>query len=147
MMTQHRTKDICSVHNTKSSNLKLSSKQPGGTSSKLIGQHALNATHIYVNMNLNKRWQMSKKQKRTNHLNINPKAKNETLLHETKWLCFRRHQTIRCLFLFIWCKQVSIIFCPYNECRRNFCWKVIKIIEKEITKVEQRKRRETKITT
>jgi hypothetical protein len=32
LMTQHKTEEVCSVDNTRSSDLKLSSKQPNATS-------------------------------------------------------------------------------------------------------------------
>jgi hypothetical protein len=50
-MTQHKT-EVCSVHNTRPLNFKLSSEQPNATSIELLGQHALFVAHINVNMNL-----------------------------------------------------------------------------------------------
>jgi hypothetical protein len=69
-------------------------------------------------------------------------VKNETLLHETRWLPFKRRQTTECLFLFIFYKQVSIIFCLQNECRIKLCREVTKIIQKEIIEVERKKKKD-----
>jgi hypothetical protein len=52
-MTQHRLKEVCSVDNTKSSNLKLSSEKPTTTSTKFLGQHAFIVAHVGVKMNFN----------------------------------------------------------------------------------------------
>jgi hypothetical protein len=53
-------KKVCSVNNTRSSNLELSSKQPSATCTKFLGQHALIIAHVIVNMNFNRRQHVSK---------------------------------------------------------------------------------------
>jgi hypothetical protein len=61
MMTQHKTKEVYSVNNTKLLNLKLSSQQLSAMSIEFLSQQALTVAHVVVSMNFNKRRQMSKK--------------------------------------------------------------------------------------
>jgi len=55
MMTQHRIKEVCSVDNTMSPNLELSSKKPSAMSIEFRGQQALTIAHVVVSMNFNRR--------------------------------------------------------------------------------------------
>jgi len=54
-MIQHRTKEVCNVDNTKSSDLKLSLEKPFATSIEFLGQSAFTIAHVVVNMNFHKR--------------------------------------------------------------------------------------------
>ncbi len=54
-MVQHRTKEVCSVNNTRSSNSEMSLEKPNATSTKFLGEQALTIAHVAINMNLNKR--------------------------------------------------------------------------------------------
>jgi hypothetical protein len=62
----------------------MSSEQPSAMSIKLLGQNALTIAHIVVNMNLNKRQQVLKRQKKDKSSRHNLITKSETLFHETK---------------------------------------------------------------
>ncbi len=55
MMIKHRTKTICSVDNTKSLEIKVSSKKLSAIFIELSSQHALVVAHIVINMNLNRK--------------------------------------------------------------------------------------------
>jgi hypothetical protein len=62
-------------------------------------------------------------------------VRSETFLHETTWLLFRRWQTTKRIFLFIFYKQVFIIFSLQNECGWEFCCEVAKTVLKKIIEV------------
>jgi hypothetical protein len=55
MMIQHRLEAICSVHNTRSSNSRMSLKLPSAMSIEFFSQQVLIVAHVDVSMNLSMR--------------------------------------------------------------------------------------------
>jgi hypothetical protein len=62
-MTQHRTKEVCSVDNTMSLDLELPLKKPSAMSI-VPRSTCINCTHVVVGMNFNKRRHVSKNKKK-----------------------------------------------------------------------------------
>ncbi len=55
MMTQHGSKAICNVDNTRSSDSGMSLELPNAMSIELVGQQVFTIAHVDVNMNLSGR--------------------------------------------------------------------------------------------
>jgi hypothetical protein len=64
LMIQYIIEEVCSVDNTRSLDIEMSLEKPSAMSIEFLCQHVLTIAHVAINMNFNKRQQVSKKEEK-----------------------------------------------------------------------------------
>ncbi len=138
-MTRHRIEAVYTIDNTRSLDFDLSSKKLGATSIEFSSQQAFIVAHLVVNMDFTKDAKCQKKKGQiVKMLTLKRKVKCHFMKQGEYVLEGDKDQNTS-LFSFS-IKQVAFVFCFQNECRRKFCGKIAKTIQKKVAEVERRTR-------